>query len=518
MRLLKIMKNIRYRKKSAAAACFLLGFGLFSFTRMSLLVPTIPVMILIAPVFILHFIRTQPAGRGNLLTFLGFTLAMNIGLFGLFDLGTGLGSLAFNLIRSTLLALLYYLPYAFDRWLYPRLRGLRGFATVVFPVATTALFFLLTREGPFEGAIQTGKFVFGPLALQQGLSLLGLSGIVFMTSWFASLMNSVWEEKFAWRNVGGVLISFSAIVLTLYVFGLEKIASNRDGVETVRVAAVVPVPENGRAEELMPLFQDRTTQRYPERLEVFAEKVRLAATAGARIVSSHELAFLIDESDREDFTDRCRAIAAENDIYLAVGYGYYAREGKGENLLILIDPEGTLLLEYAKRYLVGIGNLGEGLVFRKGDGIIQYADTPWGKIGLAICRDMEMAKYIIQAGKKQVDILIAPAYEWPQNLTTLSGLQRGIENGCSLLRANYSGISFASDPDGRVPARMPFDNAGSGLMLASLPVEGVRPLYPRVGDLFAWLCTAALAGLILASFFPHKSRRGDDLFPTSLSP
>ena len=65
---------------------FVLGFGIFIFTRMSKLVPTIPVAILIAPVFILRFIRTQPARRGILLTLLGFLVTINIGLWGIFDI------------------------------------------------------------------------------------------------------------------------------------------------------------------------------------------------------------------------------------------------------------------------------------------------------------------------------------------------------------------------------------------------------------------------------------------------
>jgi len=40
-------------EKSEPLILFLLGFGIFIFTRMSKLVPTIPIAILIAPVFIL---------------------------------------------------------------------------------------------------------------------------------------------------------------------------------------------------------------------------------------------------------------------------------------------------------------------------------------------------------------------------------------------------------------------------------------------------------------------------------
>jgi hypothetical protein len=42
-------------RRLAPVAWFFLGFGIFMFTRMSKIVPTIPVAMLIAPVFILRF-------------------------------------------------------------------------------------------------------------------------------------------------------------------------------------------------------------------------------------------------------------------------------------------------------------------------------------------------------------------------------------------------------------------------------------------------------------------------------
>jgi len=51
---------------------------------------------LIAPVLILRFIRTQPAERGIWLTLLGFVLIINMGLWGIFDVGGGISSLIWN--------------------------------------------------------------------------------------------------------------------------------------------------------------------------------------------------------------------------------------------------------------------------------------------------------------------------------------------------------------------------------------------------------------------------------------
>jgi apolipoprotein N-acyltransferase len=33
----------------------------------------------------------------------------------------------------------------------------------------------------------------------------------------------------------------------------------------------------------------------------------------------------------------------------------------------------------------------------------------------------------------------------------------------------------------------------------SVPVKGARTIYSRIGDLFAWCCTAMLAALIVAA-------------------
>ncbi|MFC1965695.1 nitrilase-related carbon-nitrogen hydrolase [Chloroflexota bacterium] len=65
--------------------------------------------------------------------------------------------------------------------------------------------------------------------------------------------------------------------------------------------------------------------------------------------------------------------------------------------------------------------------------IFQSADTPYGKIAVSICRDMEMAKYMKQAGKAGVDIMFSSAYEWPKSWVP-SNIHRAIENGFSLVR------------------------------------------------------------------------------------
>jgi hypothetical protein len=241
------------KQKHQLLILFILGFGIFMFTRRSEIVPTISIAILIAPIFILRFIRILPTGLGILLTCLGFILSMNIALWGLFDVNDRSAEVIYSLIRSSLLAVLYLIPYVIDRFIYPRFRKKGFISTLTFPT------------------------------------------------------------------------------------------------------------------------------------------------------------------------------------------------------------------------------------------IIQTAETPFGTIGISICRDMDFHKFIRQAGRKRVDIMLSPSYDWPKS-TGPSYLIRTIENGFSMVRPTYNGVSFAADYNGHVLARMDSDKSASGILYASLPTQGIHTLYTHIGDLLGWLC------------------------------
>ena len=97
-----------------------------------------------------------------------------------------------------------------------------GLTTLGFPIITTAIFFLSSLEGPFDGAIQSGKFVYGPIIFKQQLSLFGIWSYIFISSWFASLINYSWENNFDWRKTKKTTIAFIAIVITIFSFGAIK--------------------------------------------------------------------------------------------------------------------------------------------------------------------------------------------------------------------------------------------------------------------------------------------------------
>jgi apolipoprotein N-acyltransferase len=60
----------------------------------------------------------------------------------------------------------------------------------------------------------------------------------------------------------------------------------------------------------------------------------------------------------------------------------------------------------------------------------------------------------------------------------------------------------AVDYQGRVRAAMDhYEVTGDRVLVAELPVRGVRTIYSRAGDLFSWLALAGLAALAVKSRF-----------------
>jgi apolipoprotein N-acyltransferase len=478
-------------------AWFVLGFGIFIFTRMSKLVPTIPIAILIAPVFILRFSRTQPVGRGNLLTLFGFYLSISIGLWWLYETNT-----LFNAVKILLLALLYALPFMIDRSIYERFtkNGISSeLTTLTFPVISTAIHFLSSLEGFFEGTIQIGKFVFGPIILQQLLSLFGICGFIFLASWFASTINYVWENGFDWGKSRKTAFTFVAVTLAIFVFGAVKTSSSNPERDTVKVAAILLLHEEGELTSMDEMWAGRQVSPFEKTVSTIDHLTKTAASNDAKIVSFQEFAMMVDEGSEEKLKEEFQKIAKENDVYLSVTFGTYAREGKGENIHVLIDNKGEIQLDYTKRYVTGLAelNIGEAGYFRKGPEIIQWADTPYGRIAVSICRDLEMTDYIRQAGKANVDIMLSSAYEFEQGLVIHSTYMRTIEYGFSLLRPAQHGITVAVDYNGQVLSQMDFADSGDGIMYAELPMQGVKTLYTQIGDILGWICIVGLVGLIL---------------------
>ena len=500
------------QKKYVSIACFILGFGIFMFTRLSNLVPFISIAILIAPIFVLRFIRTQPRKRGIWLTLLGFILSMNIALWGLFKFDEQWMTIVFGSIRSTVLAIIWFLPFMVDRFIHPRFKDKGALSTLSFPIVATAMFYLTSLEGPFDdgaGTLSSFSYDYGSHAFTQIRSLFGVWALVFIHSWLFSMVNFFWEQNFKWSKIKNALMSYVSVIALVFVFGFIKISLQKD-VETVKIASVVMLPEDGKAVPMSKYFESGLTSPFDKTIATIETLTKEAAAQGAKIVSFQEYSMLINEEDQDQLRAQFQRIANENKVYLSITYAYHGKEEKGENIHLFIDETGGIKLDYAKRYLLGLGSFGETAVFKKGPEIIQSVATPYGNIGISICRDMSFPSFMRQAAKSDVDIMLSPSYDWPSSNGPWY-ITSTIENGFSLVRPTYNGYSYASDYNGQVIAHMNFSETKDGILYADVPTKGVKAIYPIIGDVLGWLSLIAMFILIGLVVFSKKKVSADSL-------
>jgi len=475
------------------------------FSRRSELFRTIQVAIVIAPIFILRFSRTQTPLKGILLTLLGLTLSMNIALWGLFTSSDAKLILILNIVRSTMLAILYFLPYMMDRLVYPKFKDKGFISTLVFPIIVTAIFFIFSLEGPFDGASAKGIYVYGNAAIKQLSSIASLWGFIFIYSWVAGIINHIWENKFSIKKIKQAVLIYTSVIILLMLYGTVKVSLTKSSdKETVKIASAVLFPEDGKAVSMESVFKYRELSDFDNTITRIEALTKEAASNNAKMVTFQENAIVINEKNDSKLIDICSRIARENNIYISLTYGCLPDKGKGENLHLLIDNNGELLIRYAKRFLLGIGAHGEPAVFRKGAEVIQSAETPFGRVGIAICRDMNFPRYIRQAAKQNVDIMLASAYDYPKGTVPAYTL-RAVEFGFSFIRATYNGVTYFQDYNGNILNKMSYEESKQGILYADVPTKGIKTIYSVIGDLFGWLCVVSMLVFITCSIISKNS-------------
>ncbi|CAO3580605.1 unnamed protein product [Absidia cylindrospora] len=136
-------------------------------------------------------------------------------------------------------------------------------------------------------------------------------------------------------------------------------------------------------------------------------KSAIAAQHGAKLVLwSEEVVLTNTLQEEQQLRDMAMKVAVEHGIYLVIAYD--RRDPVNHNMAVLISPHGDILIDYIKANPLPFDENNE-----PGPGTLLFADTPeFGRIGIAICFDLSVPSFILQAGKNDVDILLQPAYNW----------------------------------------------------------------------------------------------------------
>jgi apolipoprotein N-acyltransferase len=395
------------------------------------------------------------------------------------------------------MAALFFLPFAVDRVLAPRIGGFA--ATFVLPLAFVTTELLTSMLSPYGSWGSLAYTQYDNLPLVQIVSVTGTAGVVFLMAWIAAVVNWAWEHRFSWKRVGFEATIVIAVLSLVHVLGGMRLAGRPRNPATVRVAGIT-VPW-GEASRIMQLLDEEP--KAPELKAIRTVTAALhdtlfrrserEARAGARIIVWSEANGLVVKADESALITRGREFAARHRVHLFMALAT-ASPGipRYENQLVAIDPEGQVAFRYHKaRPVPGDREIGADRTIPK------TIPLGAGRIGGAICFDMDFPQLIHRAGRGRADILVAPSSDWREidPMHTRMAIFRGIENGFAVVRPTNKGLSIATDCQGRTLAAADFFASADPRIVAHVPVRGARTFYAGVGNLFAWLCLVSLAGL-----------------------
>lgn len=473
-----------------AAALQLLGFGRW-------MTPVAPWFV---PVFFLHFTHNMPLLAGMLWVWLALAVALGISLRGIVPIP----GLAY-LILPVMLGLFGSLPYLADKMLAPLVPGF--WVTLVFPMAWTAVEFLGARWNPYGSWGAVGYTQHGVLPLMQLTSVTGVWGIGFVIAWFASVVNWCWDQQFAWNVVQHGVLIFTGVTGAIFLLGGMRIAFAPERA-TVRVAGIGWPKGIIEAEEFMravmpdmtPAEREKLNQAFMRIQESFLARSAREARAGAKIIVWPEANLIVFREDESAFIERARALAREHNVYILMGVAtlFPGERHTFRNHAVLLNPRGETAYDYTK--ITAVPGF-EKRYSLPGGAPIPFADTEIGRIAPPICFDMDFDAIIRQVGRNKTDLMLTPASDWKEIMPLHQQMAefRAVENGTALFRITRWGGSGAVDPYGRRLAWMDDFGAEDNVMVAQVPVKaGVRTLYARVGNMFAWACVTGLAsGIVL---------------------
>ncbi|HVP80109.1 MAG TPA: apolipoprotein N-acyltransferase [Thermodesulfobacteriota bacterium] len=311
-----------------------------------------------------------------------------------------------------------------------------------------------------------------------------------------------------------------AVILILWVAGYTSIPSTISGKSLSLAVVQGNIPQEIKwkreyREQIISKYQalsEEASTLHP-RIIVWPE----ASTPGF-ILSDHTL------------LRRMVSIVKRNGAYLLVGSAEYPKFGKKQvklksgNTALFLSPEGKILGQYLKIYLIPFGE------YVPYEGIIPWPEciVPKGmnsdvagtepilfevdgtKIGTLICSEIlfpELGRCMVKKGAGFLVNISNEAWfgksAYPYQALAVS-VVRAVENRVNLVRCTNTGVSGFIDPYGRITARL--TNGGEdlfveGMLTREIHLSSPDTFYTRYGDMFAYACFVYSIGLLAYSGF-----------------
>ncbi|MEI6050717.1 MAG: nitrilase-related carbon-nitrogen hydrolase [Bacteroidota bacterium] len=455
----------------------------------------------IGSIFFLRYFRMRRGFWGILLAFPFILLASHIYFIGLAEQVEP----GFKILIAVSYTFYVMIPFLIDRLLNKRIRN-QILSTLIYPASLIVIQFILSYVEQLGTILHWTGSMFSFKPLIQLVSITGVWGLSFLVGWLASIINLLWEEKFDLKKVRLTVALFTGLFLLIIFWGSIRLAFFTPANGTVKVGSVIVgfqednffYTYEAMAEKVKLEQKEKyRTLTYKVQDELFATSEKLIPS-GIRILSWASGNAVVFAEDEAVLISRMQNFARKNQIYFfpsLLVLGEY--KGPDQNHILAIQPDGQIEYDHYK-------GRNPNANFYQGN-LVEIINTPYGRIASPICFEMEFHRFIRQAGKKGVDIFIVPGDEPARgaaNMHTELSMLRAIENGCSMLRTTLEGLTMGADYQGRVLSQLDFyKTLDNRTIITELPVKGVKTIYSRAGDWFAWLCVILLVIFITSTLF-----------------
>jgi len=457
-------------RKKSSYLYFLIGLILLFFFNGRW---TIPIAGFLTPIFLIRFLRLQKPMKGFLLLVIAGWIS-NIFIFkGIIPISGFLYYFIMFIISVTT-----SVTFLIDRIYYQKFKGI--ISTLIFPAVYVIVDYINISNNP-SGSYGTLIHTQSSLPLLQLISITGIWGVTFLITWTASIINWLWDNSFEKSKLQLAFVVFAIPFFSIIIWGQYRLSIDIDS-PTVRIASI----NSSKAE-----YSHRMTTNYDTIVEKsneeFLRNCEIAALSGAKIIFGRETIISLPFDKESYFIEKAKVIAKQDSLYIGLPIQMIPKEYPNfnpENKIIWISPKGETLFTYHKAKPT---HPGEG---DYGDGIIKYFDSPYGRIGSAICFDMDFPSLITQTSKMDIDIMIVPGSDWQEisPYHTFVASARAIEHGFNMVRSVFKGFSASFDFKGKLLSSNDFFKTNEVILYSDVPMKGQKTIYSILGDYFAWLC------------------------------
>lgn len=397
------------------------------------------------------------------------------------------------------LTMLYYLHFVlhapFAAWLVPFLLVsllfsagillfralLRRHAVVAAVIAIPSLWGVCEYLGSFAPANGTaGSLAYTQLRFLPFLQLASVTGpwgmsflLLLFPSALAAGFHLWWTKPLqAYRLVGAVL----GLLVAVMLFGIVRLARS-DSRQEIKVGLL--------ATDRVQLAEAGSPTQ--DLLHSYAEQAEKLGDHGAQIIVMPEKTGVLLDRDTKTVDATLQSVADRTGATLVVGLVHVV-EVDSFNEARIYTPDQPVTT-YNKQHMLPPFESklkpGTSLTF-----LSQHA----GRVGVAICKDMDFIHPALEYGRAGVALMLDPAWDfnfdgvWHGHIA----IMRGVENGYAIAHTAKDGLLTATDNRGRILGEVRSNTAPFSSVLLDVPLHHDNTIFNRYGAWFPWLAGALL--------------------------